>query len=528
MIRLFRLQFDHSNRADSPVPVWLSTAIVYAWLRRFAAGRATLRKLMNRTLRALALCGLACQTAYGMDLLEAYELGLRSDPQILQAEAKRNATQKNRPIGIANLLPNISFSGNYSENHSLTSSSFILTQQNTDVVYQTGQFSILLSQPVFHYDSWVKLWQADNQIAQAEAQLEATYQDLAVRVAANYFNVLYGEENLEVTSSQLNSLNVQIEQVKERLAVGFSSLVDLSQIQAQRDQVAAQLIVADQRLNDAKEGLREILGNTDIDLAKLPEQVPMSKPQPEDIDAWREMALKNNLNIIAAMSGAEIARQTIDVNFAGHLPSLDIQGNKTFYNTTRPPIGLSFNQESIGLYVNVPVFSGGEVNARVEQARDNYVQALATVDLQRRATQRLVKDAYRGVIAAIGQADAFSTAKKSAEVALEASEVGFQVGTQSAVDLLVQQNFYFQARRDYARSRYDYLINGLLLKQASGTLARDDIEAVNALIRKRRPPDAERAKRVSSPSGDAPPEDNQPHSAVTKSRGQNPPHSPPD
>lgn len=439
---------------------------------------------MNKTISVLAICWLANMPVYGMDFLEAYELGLRSDPLVLQAEAKRNATQKNKPISVARLLPTVSLNGDFTYNHTLTAQSYILTQQRTNVSYQIGQFNLQLTQPVFHYDSWVQLWQADNQIAQAQAQLEAAYQDLAIRIATNYFNVLYGEENLEVTTLQLHSLDVQIEQVKERLAVGFSSLVDLSTIQAQRDQVAAQLIVADQKLNDAKEGLREILGNIDIDLAKIPGRVPLNKPEPESIDAWREMALKNNLNIIAAFSGAEYAKQNIDLNFAGHLPTIDIQGSRSFYDSDRPPYGLQYDQENIGLYVNVPVFSGGGVNAKVEQARDSYVQAMEVVDQQRRAAQRQVKNAYRGVFAAIGQVGALNTAVKSAEVALEASEVGFQVGTQSAVDLLIKQSNYFQARRDYAKARYDYLLNGLLLKQATGILARDDIEAVNALIRR--------------------------------------------
>jgi outer membrane protein len=437
---------------------------------------------MNKSIIVLA-CWLASQQASGMDLLEAYELGLRKDPLVLQAEAKRNATQKTKPIGVAKLLPNVSFNGDYTENHALTSNSNILTESNTDSVYQVGEFTLRLSQPVFHYDSWVQIWQADNQIAQVQAQLEAAYQDLAIRVAKSYFDVLYGEENLEVTSLQLHSLDVQLEQVKERLAVGFSSIVDLSAIQAQRDQVAADMIRADQALNDAKEALREILGNVDIDhLAKLPERIPLHKPEPQDIEAWREMALRNNLNVIAALSGAEVAKQNIDLNFAGHLPTIDIQGTKVFYNSNRPPFGLVNNAESIGVYVNVPVFAGGGVDARVEQARDSYEQAQQVVDQQRRATQRQVKDAYRGVLAAIGKVGALSTALKSAGDALEASEVGFQVGTQSAVDVLIVQSKYFGIRKDYARTRYDYLLNGLLLKQASGTLARDDIDAVNILI----------------------------------------------
>lgn len=444
---------------------------------------------MKKSIAALAVyCGLAGQAAYGMDLLEAYLAGLGADPLVLQAEAKRNAIQKNKPIGIAKLLPTVTFNGDISYNHTVTGQSYITTQANTDVSYRVGEFTLRLSQPVFHYDSWVQLWQADNQIAQAEAQLEAAYQDLAVRVATHYFDVLYGEEKIEVTALQLHNLDVQLEQVKERLAVGFSSIVDLSTIQAQHDQVAADLIVADQELNDAKEALREILGNVDINLARVPEQFPLHKPEPENIEAWRDMALKNNLNIIAALSGAEVAKQAIDLNFAGHLPTLDIQGTKAFYDSDRQPNALQNNTESIGLYVNVPVYSGGGVDARVEQARDYYQQSLQMVDQQRRATQRQVKDAFRGVVAAIGKAGALQSAYLSAGSALEAAEAGFRVGTQSVVDVLVVQSKYYGTRIDYARARYDYLLNGLLLKQAAGTLAKDDIDAVNSLIHSAPPP----------------------------------------
>jgi outer membrane protein len=438
---------------------------------------------MKKSIFVLTACWVVSLPAYGLDLLEAYDLGLGNDPLVLQTEAVRNAAQKNKPIGIARLLPSISVNGDLTENHLVTGRSPITGQANTDNVYWMGEFTLRLTQPVFHYDAWVQLWQADNQIAQAQAQLEAEYQNLAIRVARSYFDTLAAEENIEFTTNELNSLNSQLTQVQERLAVGFSTVVDLNEIQAQRDKVVADLILAEQQLNDAKEALREIIGSVTVTLAKVSDELPLVKPEPANMDVWRDTALQNNLGIIAAISGAEIAKQTIDLNFSEHLPTVDIQGTKSMSDNNRPT-GITTDQESVGVFVNVPLYAGGGVNARVAQARDSYAQALHEVDKQRRATERQVADAFRGVLSAIGRVGALKTALKSAESALEATQMGYRVGTRTAVDVLVEQSKFFGIRRDYSRAKYDYLLNGLLLKQAAGTLVREDIDRMNALIQR--------------------------------------------
>jgi outer membrane protein len=441
---------------------------------------------MKITLSALAACWLVVPAAHGLDLLEAYQLGLNNDPVVLQSEAKRNAALKNKPIGLSKLLPQLSLYGDFRGYQTTTGKSPIAAQANTDNKYWLGYYNLRLTQPLFHYDSWVQYWQADQQIAQAEATLEADYQNLAVRIAKAYFAVLYAEENVEFTKVELQSLALQLAQVKERLAVGFATVVDQDEAQSQYDKVSADLILAEQQLSDAKEALREIIGPVDIHLARAPEELPMLKPEPADIESWRNTAQQSNLNIMAALSAAEVAKQAIDVNFAGHMPTLDLVATKSNYNNNRPN-GVAYDEENVGLALNFPIYSGGGVNARVEQARDLYAQALQEVDKQRRTAERQVKDAYRGVLAAIGRVGALKTALKSGQSALDASQMGYQVGTRTMVDVLVVQSRFFAIRRDYAKARYDYLQNGLLLKQAAGTLTGVDMAEVNALIHDGRP-----------------------------------------
>lgn len=436
---------------------------------------------MNKTISLLVICWLISLPAYGLDLLETYELGLSNDPLLLRTEAERNAALKNKPIGLAKLLPSVEFNGTFTGYHTVTGQSYITRQANTDQKYWQGGFSLNLIQPVFHYDSWVKFWQADHQIAQAQANLEAEYQNLAVRVAKGYFGVLAAEENIEFSKIELRSLELQLDQVQERLAVGFATIVDIDEVKAQHDKIAADLILADQQMNDAKEALREIVGNVDISLVKLPEQLPLLKPEPADVEVWRNTAQQSNLRIIAANSAAEVAKQQMDLQFAGHLPTVDVVGTKTMSDTNRIS-GVVYDSDSVGVQVSVPIFSGGGVNAKVEQARDLYEEALQDVDKQRRATERQVKDGFRGVLSSIGRVTALATALKSAQSALDAAQMGYQVGSRTVVDVLIEQSKFFGIRRDYAKARYEYLLNGLLLKQAAGTLMREDMEAVNVLI----------------------------------------------
>jgi outer membrane protein len=442
--------------------------------------------LMKLSLSGLLMVCLSyVRAGYALDLLEAYNMGLTSDPQVLAAEANRNAVQKTKPIGLARLLPSIVLNMDAQGIQADTGKSPYVGQANTAVIFGQGSLSLQMKQPLFHYDAWVTYWQADYKLAQAQAQLEAEYQDLAVRVAKAYFDTLYAEDIVDFTNVQLKGLEAQANMVKERLNLGYSTLVDLNETESRRDKIAADLILAEQKLNDSREALREIIGVYEYNLLKVPEYIPLNHPDPEDIEKWSDVAQQGNLQISAASSATEIARHDIDLNYAGHLPTFDLSAQQ--YNTAnnRPTGAYQLNQQVIGLSMSLPLYLGGEVSAKVDQSRDIYEQTLHQLDQQRRLTQRQVKDAYRGVLTSIKRIGALQSALKSGLSALEGAQMGFQVGARTIVDVLVQQSIYFQYWSDYARARYDYLINGLVLKQAAGLLQQTDVESINQIIKRK-------------------------------------------
>lgn len=413
-----------------------------------------------------------------LDLLEAYERALQSDPVYRAAEANRNAILETKPQSIAQLLPTVAFTGNLNATLIQVSSTPIVLQRGQRVGYWDNFMNLRLTQPIYRHDLWVQLSQADNQIASAEAQFAAEAQNVALRAARAYFDVLLAEANLSFARAEKRATERQYEQAKARFDVGLIAVTDVKVAESAFDAVIARVIAAENDWENAREGLKQVIGEFDEDLAKLPPKIPFDRPNPDSIEKWDELGQENNLLILAAVNQAELAKKGIDLQFAGHLPTLDMVGNLDFVDTSRPN-GISFASQYIGAQLKVPIFSGGGVNARVDQARFQFEAASEQVDVQRRAVKLQVKNSFRRIIAAIGQIHALETAIVSAKTALEAETAGFEVGTRTMVDVLVVLRNLYGHKRDYAKAVYDYIVEGLTLKQGASLLARQDIEIIN-------------------------------------------------
>jgi outer membrane protein len=442
-----------------------------------------------RTRTLLLALALPVTVADAQDLLATYELALQRDPRLRAAEATRNAVLEAKPQSIARLLPTLSARGALNRNHWETNSLGAGIQffpsgigaRGQNVGFWDSSASVNLSQPIYHHEIWVQLSQADNQIAQAEAAYAAEQQNTALRTAQAYFNVLLAQDNLEFAEAEKLAIERQLEQARARFDVGLIPITDVNEAQAGYDQARANEIKAVNDLDNARESLREIIGEYEERLSGLAAEIPLKSPEPADIEAWNKRAQENNLDIISAQNRSELAKKSIDLQFAGHLPTLDLVGSAGFVDNNRPG-GFTFRSQAIGMEVNIPLFEGGAVNSRVRQARQEFQAAQETLDTQRRTVTRQVKNAYRGILSSISQVAAFKAAVISAQSALEATEAGFEVGTRTMVEVLTEQRNLYAAQRNYAQARYDYIVNSLSLKQASSLLQREDIELVNSWL----------------------------------------------
>ncbi len=416
------------------------------------------------------------------DLVSALEQAQHSDPAYREAQANALAVAEGIPQARAHLWkPVLEFT---------TGGSRVVQDISLDggfgadgeVSYYTTDYSLSLLQPVYHYDRFVRLKQADRRLQQAQYELDASLQDLIVRVAERYFEVLAATDNLAFAQAEKKSLAGQLEQARQRFDVGLTAITDVQEAQAGYDRAVASEILAENLLANAHEALRETTGVYFDDLLSLGETLPLKLPQPGDIEAWTEGALAQNLQLAAALTAAEIAEQEIKAQFAGHHPSIDIQGAHGFNSQGGRFGNTDATTSNVGIRLNVPLYEGGAVASRTRQAEHEHQAALERVVQVRRAVQRGAREAYLGIIARISTVKALRQAVISSRTAVDSTRAGFDVGTRTAVDVVTAERGLFQARRDYARARYDYVLDLLRLKHATGTLAPEDLTIANGWL----------------------------------------------
>ncbi len=452
-------------------------------------------------LRAAIVAGLGLTGAgaHATDLAEAYHRAQRSDPQLREADATRLAIREARPQAFAALLPQLQATGGYTHDTAAGLSNFFtsggLASANVESTSNTKQWALQLRQTVFHWEQFAAIRQANAQVAQAEVDYNAARQSLIVRTAAAYFGVLAAQDTLEAAQAAHEAISHQLEQAEKRFEVGLIAITDVEEARAANDQSAATVIASKRTLATARDQLREVTGDSVEMLSRPSDSMPLVAPEPAGEDPWVRAALDQNLALSSARIGAEIARESVNVAQAGHLPSLDliaresnndVSGTTSLFDPTAGSLSFPANSSSrdkqISLQLTVPLFSGGAVSSRVRQASYQHRAAHERLERVARATERGTRDAYLGVISEISRVKALRQGVESSKTALNATEAGYEVGTRTSVDVLLARQRLFDAQTTYARSRYDYLLNVLALEQEAGTLDDKSVDRLNALL----------------------------------------------
>jgi len=462
-----------------------------------------------------AVAVLAAGQAQAEDLLEVYRPALANDPQIREADALRRAAREQRPQAWAQVLPQITGAASIQRDDEESSGSFpTLTLSNpadptSPLVLQVfprdsktkpdiDTWSLDLRQSIFSWENWVALRRAGHQVAQAEADYGVAQQDLMLRVAQRYFDVLGARDDLEAEQAALEAISRQLEQAEKRFEVGLIAITDVQDTRAARDNAAAAVIEAKRRLATAEELLREVTGAKYDQLAKPDANIPLKAPEPADEDRWVEASLNQNLRLISSRLGADIARENVRASYGGHLPSielfatrshLEVEADQTFapipergFAGGTAPATQEEDTTTYGLRFSVPIFSGGLAQSRVRESQFRWIAARERFVRTSRETEREARDAYLGVISEIARVNALRQALESSQTALKATEAGYEVGTRTSVDVLDARRTLVAAQSNFARSRYSYIMNVLRLRAAAGTLNEETLAEVNAWL----------------------------------------------
>jgi outer membrane protein len=444
-----------------------------------------------------AMCAISLPVA-AANLTEIYQQALFSDPAYQQAVAQRMADKEGLPISRSQLFPQVSLNGGPTVTHFNESSTAQFPEFSTNS--RGYSMTLALNQTVFNYAQFKAVAGACASSKAADATLYAATQSLMLKVAQAYFTVLKDEDNLRYSAANKKAFSSQYDQINQEYQVGLKTITDDYTSKAAFDSARAAYISAQTQLADDKENLRAITGVLYPQLAKLSERFPLLTPQPADMEAWVHTAQLQNWAIKAGEYASQAARENIKQQYGGNLPTVSLQGsyNVSYNNnlsgagipsesigpggTPFPPNKAHSSDATVTLNLGVPIFSGGQVVAQTNQARYNYEVALQKLEAAVRSTVNSTRQSYLGTIAGIQQIKADKEAIQSSISSLDGLRESYKVGTQTLVDVVNQQQKVFQAQTQYASDRYAYVNNLLTLKQATGTLSEQDLQAINAWL----------------------------------------------
>jgi outer membrane protein len=419
--------------------------------------------------------------ASGEDLLQIYREALGADPAIAAAKAAWQASQEKLPQAYAGLLPSASLSASASlDNYGAT----IKTSPNIDINrnFAFASATVSASQPLYRQQNLIAYDQAKAFVTQADYSLNVAQQDLIIRVAVAYFDVLLAQFNIELNDIQKAAVSEQLAQAKRNFEVGVATITDTNEAQAKYDSILAQEITTRNEYDNRVTALRAIIGRYPKDLKKVGAGFQPRLPEPNLLDFWVDKALKENLNVRIAQSNFDIATLEVDRAKAANYPTLDLVASINGQGSNGS-VSADYNSYShlgqIGLQLAVPLYTGGFNSSRIREAVALQERSRQDLEGARRNALFQAQTGFSGVNSAAASVKAFEQAVVSADVALQSNKLGQEVGVRTNLDVLNVQQNVFSTRRDLADAYFKYLIGVLRLKAAVGTLNEQDVEAFN-------------------------------------------------
>ena len=429
------------------------------------------------------LLGAAAAT-HAADLIEIFQMAQSADAQYAAARAAWSAGQEKLPQGRSGLLPSATVSASTQYNDRETDS------RDSQAPTVTNQFnsnlaSISITQPLYRPQNYTAYQQSKSQVAQSDATFAQAAQDLILRVAQAYLDVLLAQDTIVFAQAQLVAIGRQLEQAKRNFEVGTATITDTHEAQSRYDLTVSLEITAKNDLEIRKRFLELIIGRPAPGISPLGPKFNPGFPEPNDPAAWVEIAGINNSQVRISQAGLEFATKEVERNRAGHRPTLDAFATYTDAGSgtgTSTVSGVDTRTGVVGLQLAIPIYQGGLTSSRVREALANEEKARQDLENARRTAQLTAQQTFLGVATGVSQVRALEAALVSSQSSLDSTRLGQEVGVRTVIDVLNAQQQLSQTRRDLAQAKYNYILALLRLKAAAGQLAEQDLIRVNAWL----------------------------------------------
>ncbi len=440
-------------------------------------------KLTKTALGVLLALGVQAQT-HAADLIQIYHAAQSQDAVFAAARAAEQAGKEKLTQGRSLLLPSVNFNANTTGNNvNANYASPPYSAYNGEYRYNSNGYGVSLVQPLFREQSWALYSEAELQVAISEAQFKLAEQDVILRSAQTYFDVLIAQDTVKLNAAQKSAIAQQLEQAKRNFEVGTATVTDTYEAQARYDLILAQELVAANDLEVKHRTLQQLTNGEVNELNVLGAGFKMEPPNPADVQKWVAVAEQGNYQIVMSQAAYELADQEVARNRGGHLPTVDLVANYGKSSASGGVQGANdIRSTSVGVQLNMPLFQGGATQSKWREASANLEKAKQDLENTRRNVELQTRQAYLGVVSGIAQVQALQQAVKSSQSLLEASKLGQQVGVRTSLDVLNAQQQLFSTQRDLYQAQYNYLVSQLRLKAAAGNLDEADLNRVNLAL----------------------------------------------
>lgn len=422
-------------------------------------------------------------TTPAQDLLDIWQKALQRDPVYAASQAYKAAEAEAVPQARAQLLPFVTADA-VAETDDTRRASTLRNSNRSN----RAEWALTLTQPLFDLGAWRGLEQAGFVARAGEVTTTQTYQNLILRVAQAYFDVLAAQDNLRAILAEKDAIQTQLRAAERGFELGSTTIADTYEAQSRLDIVNANELRTRNQLQNSQDQLARIINERPGNLAELTQNVKLPAPSPNRLDSWTSQASAANLSVVQADLRARIAESRIEVAKSQHYPTIDLQA-QTGTASDRTINGTSAGgprslDTTVGLQLSIPIFTGGEISSVVREQTSRLQQARYELENAKREAVQMTQLYYSGVTSGLAQIQALAAAEKSSLASVQANKTGYEIGVRVNIDVLNAQQQLYATQRNLAQARYDTLMNSLRLKAATGTLNEQDLAAVNALLGK--------------------------------------------
>lgn len=450
-------------------------------------------------------------TAKAQSLKDIYLLAQQHDPTLAAARYGNNAAQEKLEQGKALLRPTINFTSGYNHSNTditYTGSNSVFRNNNQSESFNTLNYGVNVNQPVYRKQNSVQYQQSALQVQVADLELQQQQQDLLLKTAQVYFDVLLAQDKLTLNQAQKTAIASQLAQAKANYKVGVSTITDVDEAQSKFDVIQSQQIAASNEIENKKQAVQNLIGQYPADFKGIQSKIALILPTPDShaeianqnsvtqdaatdkavssqltpyLETWLQQAQQNNITLTIKKLNYALASKEVELNQAGHLPTLDAVAsyNRSNANNGINGFGNDLNNTTIGLQLQIPLYQGGAISSKVREALSNQQKAIEEIEIARRKAELDTRQAYLDITSSISQAGANEQSLHSTQSQLSSTTKSFKLGIRTNVDVLNAQQQVFNAKRDLLQTKYNYLLSVLKLKYASGLIQETDLDQIN-------------------------------------------------